>query len=136
MIMTAAQAHGATGDRGRVEAAQRRLIDLDEAQVLADLLGLLADPTRARILFALGAVDELCVGDVALAVDVSEDAAGYALKLLRTAGLLRSRKSGRAVFYRLAEGFPHEMLEHCLRDLLAISRPGARLAPARLGARS
>jgi DNA-binding transcriptional ArsR family regulator len=52
---------------------------------------------------------------------VSEDNASYALKVLRTAGLVRGRKTGRSVRYRLAEGFPHEMLEHCLRDLLTIS---------------
>jgi DNA-binding transcriptional ArsR family regulator len=107
-----------------VDAARRELIDSDEADRLAGLLGLLADSTRARILFALGAVDELCVGDLATALEVSEDAAGYALKMLRMAGLVRARKDGRSVCYRLAEGFPHEMLEHCLRDLLRIS-PGA-----------
>jgi DNA-binding transcriptional ArsR family regulator len=115
----------ASVDASGVKGARVNLIDPDQAERLAELLGLLADPTRARILFALGAVDQLCVGDVALAVDVSEDAASYGLKLLRTAGLLRAHKSGRTVFYRLAEGFPHELLEHCLRDLLAISSSGA-----------
>jgi DNA-binding transcriptional ArsR family regulator len=100
------------------------MIDPEEADRLAELLALLADPTRARILFALGAVDELCVGDIAVALGVSEDAVGYALRVLRMAGLVRGRKDGRSVCYRLAEGFPHEMLEHCLRDLLRIS-PGA-----------
>ena len=109
------------GERSAVEAARRQLIDLDEADRLAELLALLADATRTRILFALGAVDELCVGDLAATLDVSEDAVGYALKVLRMAGLVRGRKEGRSVCYRLAEGFPHEMLEHCLRDLLRIS---------------
>jgi DNA-binding transcriptional ArsR family regulator len=108
-------------DRSAVEAAGRELIDPDEADRLAELLALLADATRTRILFALGAVDELCVGDLAATLAVSEDAVGYALKVLRMAGLVRGRKEGRSVCYRLAEGFPHEMLEHCLRDLLAIS---------------
>jgi DNA-binding transcriptional ArsR family regulator len=108
-------------DPRAVKAARRHLIDVDEAERLAELLGLLADATRARILFALGAVDELCVGDLAVTLAVSEDAVGYALKVLRMAGLVRGRKDGRSVCYRLAEGFPHEMLEHCLRDLLRIS---------------
>ena len=108
-------------DPRAVKAARRQLIEPDEAERLAELLALLADATRARILFALGAVDELCVGDLAAALDVSEDAAGYGLKVLRMAGLVRGRKEGRSVCYRLAEGFPHEILEHCLRDLLALS---------------
>lgn len=117
-----------SSDPPAVAAARAELIDLEEAERLAELLRLLADPTRARLLFALGAVEELCVGDLATTLAVSEDTVGYALKLLRTAGLVRSRKVGRTVCYRLAEGFPHEMLEHCLRDLLAIGepRPGSR----------
>ena len=111
-------------DPAAVKAARCKLINPDDADRLAELLGLLAGATRARILFALGAVDELCVGDLAATLDASEDAVGYALKVLRMAGLVRGRKDGRSVCYRLAEGFPHEMLEHCLRDLLAIS-PGA-----------
>jgi hypothetical protein len=28
------------------------------------------------------------------------------------------------VFYRLADGFPHQLLEHCLRELLTIASKG------------
>ena len=72
-------------------------------------------------------------GDSAITLpvgQVSEDAASYALKVLRMAGLVRGRKVGRSVCYRLAEGFPHELLEHCLRDLLRISPDaGPRIGP-------
>ena len=71
-------------------------------------------------MFALSAVEELCVGDLALALDVSEDAVSYGLKLLRTAGLVQNRKQGRVVYYRLSDAFPHQLLEHCLRQLLTI----------------
>lgn len=107
--------------------AQSELISIDEAGRLAGLLGLLADPVRSRILFALVAVDRLCVGDLALALSVSEDAVSYGLKLLRTSGLVTFRKEGRIVYYALADAFPHPLLEHCLRQLLQISaeRPRA-----------
>ena len=55
-----------------------------------------------------------------VALEVSEDATSYALKLLRTAGLVTNRREGRAVHYRLADGFPHQLVEHCLRQLLTI----------------
>ena len=90
---------------------------------MAGLLGLLADPVRSRILFALAAVDRLCVGDLALALGATEDAVSYALRMLRTAGLVTFRKEGRVVFYSLAPGFPHPLLEHCLRELLNIAAP-------------
>ncbi len=103
-------------------AARAGLIDTDEASRLAGLLGLIQDPGRSRLLFALSAVNELCVGDLALALEVSEDAVSYALKLLRTAGLVRFRKQGRVVFYRLSDDFPHQLLEHCLCQLLTIGQ--------------
>ena len=101
-----------------------------EAGRLAGLLGMLADPVRSRILFALSAADELCVGDLALALEVTEDQVSYALKMLRLAGLVSFRKDGRMVFYRLSDGFPHQLLEHCLRQLLTIASPEASDAGA------
>ncbi len=63
------------------------------------------------------------MGGLALALDVTEDQISYALKMLRLAGLVSFRKEGRMVFYRLSEGFPHQLLKHCLRDLLTIAAP-------------
>jgi ArsR family transcriptional regulator, lead/cadmium/zinc/bismuth-responsive transcriptional repressor len=110
-------------DQRRVAAAQADALSQDDAGRLAGLLGLLADPVRSRILFALAAAGELCVGDLALALDVTEDQVSYAVKMLRLAGLVNFRKDGRVVFYRLSDGFPHQLLEHCLRQLLTIAAP-------------
>jgi DNA-binding transcriptional ArsR family regulator len=112
-------------DPERVAAAQAGVVSVGEAGRLAGLLGMLADPVRSRILFALSAADELCVGDLALALEVTEDQVSYALKMLRLAGLVSFRKDGRMVFYRLSDGFPHQLLEHCLRELLTIASPEA-----------
>ncbi|HLI72436.1 MAG TPA: metalloregulator ArsR/SmtB family transcription factor [Acidimicrobiales bacterium] len=111
-------------DPTAVANARRTLITTDDAGRLAGLLGLLADPVRSRILFALSGVERLCVGDVAAAIAVSEDAASYALRMLRTAGLVSFHKEGRVVYYSLAPSFPHPLLEHCLRELLSIAAPG------------
>ena len=114
--------HAHPVDAARVRAAQERLIDAEEAARLAGLLGLLADPTRARILYALDLVDELCVGDIALALGATEDGVGYGLRVLRTAGLVATRKDGRTVYYRLSDGFPEPLRQHCLRALVELSR--------------
>jgi ArsR family transcriptional regulator, lead/cadmium/zinc/bismuth-responsive transcriptional repressor len=108
-----------------VSAARAGVLSVGEAGCLAGLLGMLADPVRARILFALVTAGELCVGDLALVLDGTEDQVSYGLKMLRLAGLVSFRKDGRVVFYRLSDGFPHPLLEHCLRQLLAIANPQA-----------
>jgi DNA-binding transcriptional ArsR family regulator len=108
-------------DAERVAAARRDGLAADDAQRLTALLSLLADPVRLRILYVLELVDELCVGDLALALEVTEDAVGYGLRLLRTAGLVQTRKQGRVVYYRLVDEFPEPLLEHCLRELIHLS---------------
>jgi ArsR family transcriptional regulator, lead/cadmium/zinc/bismuth-responsive transcriptional repressor len=120
--------HAHPVDAARVAAARRDLISDAAARRLSELLALVADPVRSRILLALGSVESLCVGDLALALDASPDSVSYALKMLRTAGLVDHRKDGRVVYYRLADGFPHELVQHCLRQLLSIS-PGSAGSP-------
>src|SRR4051812_2847800 len=109
-------------DPERVDRARERGLSVEDADRLTSLLSLLADPVRARILYALDEVEELCVGDLALALSATEDSVGYGLKILRTAGLVATRKSGRVVFYRLASGFPEPLRNHCFRQLVAITR--------------
>ena len=55
-------------DPERVAHARARLPSRDEAAQLTSVLSLMADPTRARVLFALDLVEELCVGDLALSL--------------------------------------------------------------------
>ncbi len=114
-------AHAHPIDAGRVEQARTRLPSLDDAVRLAGVLGLLADPVRLRLIYALDVVEELCVGDLALALDVSEDAVSYALRLLRGAGLVVARRDGRIIYNRLAADFPAPLRDHCLRQLVAMS---------------
>ena len=118
--------HAHPVDAVRVARARKQGLAPDDANRLGSLLTLLADPVRLRVLYALDLVDELCVGDIALATDATEDAVGYALRMLRTAGLVQNRKDGRVVFYRLADTFPEPLLEHCLRELMHLSKLATR----------
>jgi DNA-binding transcriptional ArsR family regulator len=106
----------------RVAHARARGLSVEDAERLAGLLSLLADSVRARILHALDEVEELCVGDIALALGASEDAVGYALRIVRTSGLVATRKVGRVVYYRLAPDFPEPLRDQCLRKLVTLIR--------------
>jgi DNA-binding transcriptional ArsR family regulator len=113
--------HSHSVDRERVAAARAQLINHDDAQRLMALLRMLADPTRARIIHALDTVEELCVGDLALALQTSMDATGYGLRMLRSAGLVTTRRDGRVVYYRLAADFPEPLRERRLRRLIELT---------------
>jgi ArsR family transcriptional regulator, lead/cadmium/zinc/bismuth-responsive transcriptional repressor len=79
-------------------AARAALPGEDLLAVVVQTFDALADPTRARILFALRA-GELCVRDLALAVGVSESAVSHQLRLLRDRRLVRSRRDGTTIYY-------------------------------------
>ncbi|XAS76480.1 metalloregulator ArsR/SmtB family transcription factor [Dermatophilaceae bacterium Sec6.4] len=109
-------------DPARVAHARSRLPSVEDASRLTSLLSLMADPVRLRLIYALDVTEELCVGDLSLALGVSEDSVSYALRLLRTAGLLVTRKEGRVVYNRLADDFPAPLRDHCLRQLIDLTR--------------
>ena len=115
-------------DPERVAAARQGQIPADEAEAMGALLTLVADPLRARILSALVTTDELCVGDIALALGATEDAVSYALRILRTAGLVRRRREGRMGYYRLRDGEMRTALLAALDQLRSLTR----LHPERL----
>jgi ArsR family transcriptional regulator, lead/cadmium/zinc/bismuth-responsive transcriptional repressor len=122
-------------DADHVRRARNGVIGADDAGRLSELLGLLGDPVRVRLLYALDLVDELCVGDLALALGITEDAASYGLRMLRTGGLVQTRKDGRVVYYRLADSFPEPLLEHCLRELMRLSELAGGDRPRRRSSR-
>lgn len=81
-----------------------------DVQVIAETFRVLGDPTRIRILDALG-TGELCVTDLATRVGISESAVSHQLRLLRTMRLVRVRRDGRQAFYAVDDHHILELLE-------------------------
>jgi DNA-binding transcriptional ArsR family regulator len=110
-----------------VRAVKTRGLGDDRARAAAEAFGLLSDPVRARMVDALLIAEELCVGDVRQAIGASADAVSYGLRVLRTAGLVESRKVGRQRVYRFADD--------TTRDALGAAVSGVRSLPAVAGDR-
>jgi DNA-binding transcriptional ArsR family regulator len=68
--------------------------------VSRDLLTALADPMRQDLVQLLARA-ELNVGEIAERVTLSRPTVSHHLNLLRRAGLVRVRKQGREMYYRL-----------------------------------
>jgi DNA-binding transcriptional ArsR family regulator len=98
-------------DPARVAAVCEVLLDVDAAADLAEMFRLLGDPTRVRILFSLLEAGELCVCDIAAVVDTSETKVSQAMRLLRSAGVVRNRRDGRNIFYRLDDAHVRMLLD-------------------------
>ena len=107
----------------RVQEARAALPAEDRLGRLAELLGLLSNGTRLKILLALqpnavGPRRELCVCDLAIVAGASKSMTSHQLRLLRTAGLVVQRRAGKLAFYRRAEGLATELLGAVLPRVL------------------
>ena len=67
---------------------------------LAELFKVFGDSTRIRILYVLF-VDEMCVCDIAYLLGMSQSAISHQLRVLRNARLVKSRRSGKEMYYSL-----------------------------------
>jgi ArsR family transcriptional regulator, lead/cadmium/zinc/bismuth-responsive transcriptional repressor len=97
--------------------------NLDQQTVdgLTEIFRVLGDPTRVRILDALSRA-ELCVGDLAAQLGVTESAVSHQLRLLRSARIVRARRDGRMIFYALDDRHVLALFEQGLRHVQEAGR--------------
>lgn len=67
---------------------------------LAELFKVFGDSTRIKILYALSS-RELCVGDIAQMLHLSQSSISHQLRILKDSKLVRFRREGKSVFYAL-----------------------------------
>ena len=69
---------------------------------LADLFRVFGDSSRIKILYALHD-SELCVQDLANAVQLSQSAVSHQLRVLKSSKLVKFRRDGKTLYYSLAD---------------------------------
>ena len=109
-------------DRERTAAVIASMIGRATATDVADLFRVLADPTRVSIIHALS-VSELCNGDLAAVLEISESAVSHQMRELRLMKLVTAEKRGRMVYYRLTDTHIRHIFEDTLRHVQEDSRP-------------
>jgi DNA-binding transcriptional ArsR family regulator len=85
----------------KVKMACLHKIDNATSQELAEVFKVLGDQTRIKILSLLAAEEELCVCDIAEALEMGQSAISHQLRVLRTARLVKFRKDGKEALYSL-----------------------------------
>lgn len=86
--------------------------DLPDDEVLydlAELFRMFADSTRIKILYALFE-SELCVGDIAQLLNLSQSSVSHQLRLLKNSKLVKFRREGKAIFYSLDDDHVRSMI--------------------------
>lgn len=83
-----------------VERAKRMMLPDEVIYEIADFYKMFADSTRVKILYTL-LEQEMCVGDLVTALDMTQSAVSHQLKALRQNGLVKYRREGKTVYYSL-----------------------------------
>jgi DNA-binding transcriptional ArsR family regulator len=100
-------------DRRKVAAARAGMPTEDVRLDAVEVFKVLSSPVRLCIIHAL-AHDELSVGDLSRALDLSLSVASHQLALLRRMKLVAARDEGRLTFYRATDDFVGHLVHDCL----------------------
>jgi len=95
------EARTASAD-AQAEAQKPLLPDEGVMYDLAELFRMFADSTRVKILYVLFE-KELCVGDIGDALGMTQSAISHQLRVLKQAKLVKFRRSGKTLYYSLAD---------------------------------
>lgn len=82
----------------------------------ASLFGLLSDSTRLRILYLLYH-REVCVRNIAEAIEMSPPAVSHHLRSLKQLGVITSRRIGKEVHYTIADTADVELVSDLLKTV-------------------
>ena len=105
-------------DPERVRSVQAALPAAPVLDDLAEMFGLLSDPSRLRLLTSLLEGGELCVCDLAAAAGMAESTTSHALRLLRAHRVVKARRAGRMMRYSLCDGHVRMLLDLALAHMV------------------
>ena len=99
-----------------VNRVKPRMPEMNLLYELSDFFKVMGDSTRIQLLWALEE-SEMCVGDLAVVLDMTKSAVSHQLKVLRTAKLVKAQKKGKNVYYALDDHHVKSILEKALEHI-------------------
>lgn len=103
--------------KGKVNKVFEQLPLEEELWDLAELFKGFSDTTRIRILYVLD-IEETCVCDIAEILNLSQSAISHQLKILKNLKLVKSRRSGKTVYYSLSDSHVKTIIDQGLEHIL------------------
>lgn len=104
------------------ENVKAHLDNINTFQIVADIFKQLGDASRLRIFWLLCHQEE-CVINVAAIVNMTTPAVSHHLKLLRSAGLITSRRDGKEVYYKISDSQAAALLHSMIEEITDLACP-------------
>ena len=102
---------------GILAEVKKKMPDADVLCDIAELFKVFGDSTRTNILMALFE-SEMCVCDIGALLCMTKSAISHQLRILRQSKLVKARKSGKEVFYSLADDHVKKIFEMAMEHVL------------------
>lgn len=103
-------------------AITENLSRIEDFQSIAEVFKQLSDASRLRIFFLL-CHEETCVSEIAELVNMTTPAVAHHLKLLKSAGLIASRRCGKEVYYQVSDSLSAKLLHATIEQVMCIVCP-------------
>ena len=107
---------------GVFEHGEENMPGTEDFSTVADVFKKLDDPSRLKIFWLLCHCEE-CVINLSSLMEMSSPAVSHHLKVLRSAGLIVSRREGKEVYYKAADTAVCRTLHETSEKIREISCP-------------
>lgn len=104
-----------------VNSAKKQMPSTDEIENLSLFFKAIGDETRLKIVLSLRD-HELCVCDIAFLLNSTKSAISHQLKVLKERALVASRRSGKNIFYSLADSHVEDCLSIGLEHIIGTKK--------------
>lgn len=109
-------------NKNNLENIERKLLQTEKFETVANTFKQLSDTTRIRIFWLLCHTEQ-CVINISTMMDMSSPAISHHLRTLRSYNLIVSRREGKEVYYRAADNSQAQLLHQTIEQVMTIACP-------------